>query len=171
MGRPVSTPRAIAFVTSNAGKFATAAEHLAPVGVELEHVRLDFDEIQSDSVEEVARHKAEQAFRAIRRPLIVEDSGFYIDEFDGFPGPLVKYLVHAIGADGIAWLADLTDTRRCHFEGALVYIDAHGVPRVFTDTGDGGTIAQKPTVAAQPGTWSALWDVFVPPVPPSRCRR
>lgn len=152
----------IAFVTSNSGKYSTACDHLSPIGIELEHVRLDLDEIQSDSVATVALHKAQHAFRILRRPLIIEDSGFYIDELDCFPGPFVKYVIKSIGARGMARLADLTTTRRCHFEGVLVYLDAHGVPRTFTDAGDGGTVADQPTTDPQPGAWSALWDVFIP---------
>ncbi len=158
----MSTTTRITFVTGNAGKFATAREHLASLGVELEHVMLDLDEIQSSSVQEVALHKAQQAFRVLRRPVIIEDSGFYIDELNGFPGPSVKFVIKALGAEGIARLADQTATRRCHFQGVLVYIDAHGVPRTFIDEGDGGTIAEKPTADPQPGSWSALWDVFIP---------
>ncbi|MGH3975221.1 MAG: non-canonical purine NTP pyrophosphatase, partial [Pseudonocardiaceae bacterium] len=152
----------IAFVTSNARKFATAVEHLSPAGIELEQVALDLDEIQADSVASVALHKAQQAFRVLRRPVIIEDSGFYIDELDGFPGPFVKYVIKSLGAGGVARLADFTATRHCHFEGVLVYIDAHGVPRIFTDTGDGGTVADRPVTDPQPGAWSALWDVFIP---------
>lgn len=159
----MSTHRPIAFVTSNTGKVATSVEHLGPLGVMLDQVRLELDEIQSRSVQEVALHKAQQAFEVLRRPLVIEDSGFYIDEFDGFPGPLVRYVINALGAEGIARLADLTETRRCHFEGVLVYIDAHGAHSVFVDEGDSGTIADKPTADPQPGAWSALWDVFVPP--------
>ena len=51
----MSTTTRIAFVTGNAGKFATAREHLASVGVELEQVALDLDEIQSSSVCAVRR--------------------------------------------------------------------------------------------------------------------
>ncbi|MGH4012518.1 MAG: non-canonical purine NTP pyrophosphatase [Pseudonocardiaceae bacterium] len=152
----------IAFVTSNAGKVATANEHLSPVGIELEQVALDLDEIQADSVASVALHKAQQAFRVLHRPVIIEDSGFYIDELGGFPGPFIKYAIKALGAEGVARLADLTKARHCHFEGVLVYIDAHGVPRTFTDTGEGGTVADRPTTDPQPGAWSALWDVFIP---------
>ena len=158
----MSTTTRITFVTGNAGKFATAREHLASLGVELEQVALDLDEIQSSSVQEVALHKAQQAFRALRRPVIVEDSGFYIDELNGYPGPSVKFVIKGLGAEGIARLADQTATRKCHFQGVLVYIDAHGVPRIFADEGDGGTIAEEPTAKPQPGSWSALWDVFVP---------
>lgn len=158
----MSTTTRITFVTGNAEKFATAHDHLASLGVELERVALDLDEIQSSSVQEVALHKAQQAFRVLRRPVIVEDSGFYIDELNGFPGPSVKSVINSLGAEGIARLTDQTATRRCHFQSVLVYIDAHGVPRVFTDEGDGGTIAERPTATPQPGSWSALWDVFVP---------
>lgn len=158
----MSTTTRIAFVTGNAGKFATAREHLASLGVELEQVALDLDEIQSSSVQEVALHKAQQAFRVLRQPVIIEDSGFYIDELNGFPGPSVKFVIKSLGAEGIARLADQTATRTCHFQGVLVYIDDHGVPRIFVDEGDGGTIADKPTAKPQPGSWSALWDVFVP---------
>ncbi|MGH3851582.1 MAG: non-canonical purine NTP pyrophosphatase, partial [Pseudonocardiaceae bacterium] len=156
------TTQCIAFVTSNTRKFTTAVEHLSPAGIELEQVTLDLDEIQSDSVTSVALHKAQQAFRILHRPVIIEDSGFYIDELDGFPGPFVKYVIKSLGAGGVARLTDLTTTRHCHFEGVLVYIDAHGVPRTFTDTGDGGTVADRPTTDPQPGAWSALWDVFIP---------
>jgi XTP/dITP diphosphohydrolase len=158
----MSAAQRIAFVTSNSGKFETASEHLALLEVELEQITLGLDEIQSSSVEEVALHKAQQAFRVLRRPLIVEDSGFYIDELGGFPGPLVKHVIQSIGAEGVARLADRTSTRRCHFEGVLVHIDAHGVPHVFTDKGDGGVLADQPTNDPQPGSWSALWDVFIP---------
>ena len=152
----------IAFVTSNARKFATAVEHLSPACIELEQVTLDLDEIQSDSVNSVALHKAQQAFRVLHRPVIIEDSGFYIDELNGFPGPFIKYVIKALGAEGIARLADLTTTRACHFESVLIYIDVHSAPRIFTDTGGGGTVADRPTTDPQPGSWSALWDVFIP---------
>ncbi|MGH3897352.1 MAG: non-canonical purine NTP pyrophosphatase [Pseudonocardiaceae bacterium] len=96
---------------NNARKFATAVEHLSPAGIELEQITLDLNEIQADSVTSVALHKAQQAFRALHRPIIIEDSGFYIDELDGFPGPFVKYVIKSLGAGGVARLADLTTTR------------------------------------------------------------
>ncbi|MGH3773620.1 MAG: hypothetical protein ACRDRW_19880 [Pseudonocardiaceae bacterium] len=40
----MSTTTRIAFVTGNAGKFATAREHLASFGVELDQVTLGLDE-------------------------------------------------------------------------------------------------------------------------------
>ena len=57
------TPLKLAFVTGNAGKAKTAREHLAPLGIEVEQVTLDLDEIQSLSTQDVAMHKAQQTFR------------------------------------------------------------------------------------------------------------
>lgn len=155
--------RRIVFVTGNAGKFATASEHLAPLGIELEQVKLDLDEIQSACVEDVAMHKAQQAFRLLKRPLFIEDSGFGIDELGGYPGPMIKHLLAAVGASGIARMADLTETRSARFVSTLVYIDAHGVPRVFADAGDPGTIAHEPMSCNEAAAWSELWTIFVPP--------
>ncbi|WP_369251054.1 non-canonical purine NTP pyrophosphatase [Streptomyces sp. R41] len=78
--------------TGNAGKFRTAQEHLAPWGVEVEQVALELDEIQTTSVAIIAEHKARQAYAILGRPLFVENSGFYIEEFGGWPGPMVNRL-------------------------------------------------------------------------------
>jgi non-canonical purine NTP pyrophosphatase (RdgB/HAM1 family) len=118
----MENPVIIAFVTSNAGKFATAQAHLQPFGVQLEQAELELEEIQAAAVADVAVHKAWQAFRELRRPVIVEDSGFFIDKLGGFPGPLIKHALRALGPAGIARLADQTAQRRCHFESVLAFV-------------------------------------------------
>jgi len=155
-------PIVITFVTGNAGKLRTAREHLSPLGIKVEQARLDLDEIQSLDVQSVAMHKAWQAYRVLGRPLIIEDSGFGIDELDGFPGPMVKHTLSAIGARGIARLADLTSSRTCRFTSFLVYIDSHGVPRVFTSPAGTCTVAAEPVVPVTDGAWSELWNVVIP---------
>lgn len=152
----------IAFVTGNGKKFATAAEHLARQGIAVEQVPLHLDEIQHNSVSEVALHKARQAYDTLPRPLFVEDSGFGITEFGGWPGPMAKHLVDAVGAAGIAHIADLTATRACRFVSALVFIDRAG-PQVFLDEGEPGRIAMPPVGGAAADAWSPLWQVFIAP--------
>ena len=158
----MSSGCAVTFITSNAGKFATAREHLAPLGITLDQATLSLIEIQSSSVEEIAMHKAQQAFEALNRPVIVEDSGFYIEELNGFPGPYIKHVNETLGVRGIIHLANLTSTRKCHFKGVLVYLDVQGTPKVFTAQGDSGTIAHEPVEPQESGSWSALWRVFIP---------
>ena len=65
----MSTSRAkLVFCTGNAGKFATAQEHLAPFGIEIEQAPLELDEIQSTSVEVVARHQGAKSLPGLRTP-------------------------------------------------------------------------------------------------------
>ncbi|WP_018351965.1 non-canonical purine NTP pyrophosphatase [Longispora albida] len=153
----------ILFVTGNVNKIPIAQGHLDAFGVEVEQIKLDLDEIQSTSVEVVARHKAVAAFAAVGQPLFVEDSGMFIDEFGGWPGPMVKQLVTAVGARGLTHLADLTTGRACSFIATLAYVDENGTVHTFTEHGEPGTIASTPAVDGAFGTWSPLWDVFIPP--------
>ena len=151
----------IAFATGNDLKFATAVEHLAALPVELEQVRLDLDEIQSADIGAVARHKARQAHRLLVRPVIVEDSGFGLDELGGYPGPMVKFTVAALGASGIARLADLTATRACRYTSCLVYVDERGSQHAFRSE-EPCTVAREPACPDLADAWSPLWNVVIP---------
>ncbi|MBK3575966.1 xanthosine triphosphate pyrophosphatase [Streptomyces sp. MBT65] len=149
--------------TGNSGKFRTAQEHLAPWGIEVTQIPLDLDEIQATSAAEIAQHKARQAFEILRRPLFVEDSGFAIDEFNGWPGPMVKHALEAFGPEGIVHLADLTKHRVCRFASAAVYADVEGELHTFgDDTRTPGTIAAAPDRGEGPRSWSDLWSIFIP---------
>ncbi|HEY8982383.1 MAG TPA: non-canonical purine NTP pyrophosphatase [Streptomyces sp.] len=153
----------VTMCTGNQGKFRTAQEHLAPWGIEVEQAAVDLDEIQTTSVTEIACHKARQAFAALGRPLFVEDSGFYIEEFGGWPGPMVKQALEAFGPEGFTHLADLTATRACRFASAAVYVDAEGVLHAFADDSrKPGTIAKTPDRGSGERSWSDLWSIFVP---------
>ncbi|WP_369387241.1 non-canonical purine NTP pyrophosphatase [Streptomyces sp. CG1] len=153
----------VTMCTGNEGKFRTAQEHLAPWGVEVEQTVLELDEIQTTSVAVIAQHKARQAFELLRRPLFVEDSGFFIDEFKGWPGPMVKHALEAFGPDGLTHLAALTRTRSCRFASAAVYVDADGELHTFADdTRSPGTIAPVPDRGDGPRSWSDLWSIFIP---------
>lgn len=109
-----------ALVTANPGKLAEARRLC---GADLEVVELDLAEVQSLDIHQVLQTKAEDAFTRLARPLIVEETGLELAALNGFPGALVKWLLDAVGAEGIARLAiSLGDTRavaRC----ALCYRD------------------------------------------------
>ena len=152
----------IRFVTGNRGKAKVLAEQLAAIGLEMERVDLPLVEPQADSVEAVARAKAQQAFSAIGGPLVVEDSGFGVDALRGFPGPCTKYVIETLGAEGLLRLAAPLSDRSCRFVGALVYMDAAGVERVFTDDRGVGTLAWESDAAPCDDAWSDLWRVFIP---------
>lgn len=153
--------RVVTFVTGNLRKLAVAREHLAPFGVQVEHVALPLPEVQAATVREVALYKARAAVEAVGGPVLVEDSGFYIDELN-FPGPFVKYVIEMMGAQKLARLADLTRDRRCHFCSVLVYHPGAGDPWVFEDRGSTGTVAEQVVTTETPQRWSAVWDLYIP---------
>jgi non-canonical purine NTP pyrophosphatase (RdgB/HAM1 family) len=108
-------------VTGNRGKVAEA--RLA-IGEDLEAVALDLPEIQSLDLAEILREKAEEAWRRIGRPLVIEDVSLELAALGGFPGPLIKWMLQALGPEGMAraaaTLGDPRATARC----GLFYKDA-----------------------------------------------
>ncbi len=108
-------------VTGNRGKLAEA-RRLAGDG--LGGVELDLPEIQSLDLLEVLRHKGEEAWRRLGRPLVVEEAGLDLAAFGGFPGPLVKWMLEAAGAGTIARAALALGDPRAVARAALYYRDA-----------------------------------------------
>jgi inosine/xanthosine triphosphate pyrophosphatase family protein len=95
--------------------------------------------------------------------VLIEDSGFYIDEFKGWPGAMVEHALEAVGPQGFTHLADLTQSRACRFASAAVYADADGQLHTFADDTRGpGTIATTPNRGNGPRSWSDLWSIFIP---------
>jgi len=99
----------LVFVTSNLGKLREAEEVL---GVSLRHRAMDLVEIQSLDVEEVVRHKAASALERIDGPVLVEDTSLELAGMNGFPGPLVRWLLASVGPEGIARLLQPFGERR-----------------------------------------------------------
>lgn len=101
-------------VTGNADKLAEARRLC---GARLDAVDLDLPEIQSLDLQQVLTVKAEAALAEVGRPVVVEDTGLELAALNGFPGVLVKWMLSALGADGIARtalrLGDPQATARC----------------------------------------------------------
>ncbi len=109
-----------ALVTGNPGKLAEARIAL---GTDIEAVEVDLPEIQSLDYREVLRAKAEEAWRRVGRPLIVEEAGLDLAALNGFPGPLVKWMLEAVGAEGIARTAASLGETRASARCFLLYKD------------------------------------------------
>ncbi len=88
------------FATGNKGKFGQVVEVLVEYGVELEQKLVDFEEPDCEDLKEIALAKARQAFQQLKQPLIVEDTGFFLEAHPGFPGPHTKWVFEKIGFEG-----------------------------------------------------------------------
>ena len=152
----------INIVTGNHGKVKLAQNHIAPLGFEAVQVDLPLVEPQANSVEAVALSKAAQAFNLLHEPLVVEDSGFYINDLSGFPGPYTKYVIETIGVAGLLRLAAPLTSRLCGFLSVLVFVDQDGAPHTFVDTADAGILAAEIDQTPCDDSWSDLWRIFIP---------
>jgi XTP/dITP diphosphohydrolase len=113
----------VVFVTTNKGKMGEAVAIGKPYGIEFTQDNYDGFEIQSNSLEEVSLHCAEDAFNQIGEPLIVEDSGVFIDALKGFPGPYSAYVLKTIGLEGVLKLMEGVSNRSAVMRSAVVYTD------------------------------------------------
>lgn len=82
------------FVSSNEGKIREAEKNL---GIPLHIAKLDLDEIQSLQLEDIVKHKAEQAYSMLHQPVIVDDVGLFVTAWNGFPGPFIKFVLKSGG--------------------------------------------------------------------------
>ena len=90
------------FVTANKNKLRGFEEIL---GMKLEQIEIDLEEIQDIEVEKVVEHKALEAYEKVGKPVIVEDTGLYIEAWKGFPGALAKWVDKTIGFENIPAIA------------------------------------------------------------------
>ena len=141
------------FVTSNLDKLREAE---AVLGFNLAHRALDLDEIQSSSLEAVVQRKAASARARIEEPVLVEDTSLELYGMDGFPGPLIRWLLAAVGPEGICKLADAFEDRRAVVR--CMACAADGSEEIFGLGVVEGHIAAKPR-----GRRGFGWDsAFIP---------
>ena len=75
------------FASSNEHKFEEAQRILSTLGVNIKLFKTTLEEIQSNSLNEIAKRKAIDAFTKIQKPILIEDDGLFINSLNGFPGP------------------------------------------------------------------------------------
>ncbi len=123
--------KTILFVTSNQGKIAEAKEALKPYGINVEsYVPIpEIDEIQSANLVAVASDKLMKAVSNATLSssiwgVMVEDAGFYLDEYEGFPGVYSAYVHKTLGINGILRSLKGIENRNASFRCVIgIHID------------------------------------------------
>lgn len=128
-------------MTSNANKAREAAAYFAGV-LEVEHIALECPEFRHVDIGEIARGKAEFAYGVLSRPLIVDDTGLFIDALDGFPGPCAAYVHDTIGNAGVLKLMEGVENRGARFETAIAFAREDGI-RIFRGILPGTIVAPR----------------------------
>ena len=113
------------FVSSNRHKFEEARRILHKMEIKVSHYEASLPEIQSDSLEQIALHKAAAARDVAGGAVLVEDDGLFVDSLSGFPGPYSSYVFDTIGNAGV--LALVRGDRAASFRSAVAYADGSGI--------------------------------------------
>jgi XTP/dITP diphosphohydrolase len=109
------------FATNNVNKFQEARRVLAEHKIAVGMLRVKTFEIQSESLEEIAKASAIEAFRNCNLPVIVEDAGLFVEALNGFPGPYAAYVYKTIGNRGLLQLLENTKNRKARFSSVVSY--------------------------------------------------
>ncbi|MBI2549173.1 non-canonical purine NTP pyrophosphatase [Candidatus Woesearchaeota archaeon] len=128
----------INFVTSNDHKVQEAKRILEPE-IHLTHIKVEYPELRSDDPCEIVVLAAKQLAETLHIPVVVEDSGFFIHAFNGFPGTCTKYVFQRIGNEGILKLMEFRDgdERLCSYQSAIGYCIPGGKPVSFLGIEEG----------------------------------
>ena len=113
--------RVIFFGTGNVNKFNEARKVLGEYKIAVGMLRVKTVEIQSDSLEEIAKTSVLEAFEKCNLPLIVEDAGLFVEALGGFPGPYAAYVYKTIGNEGLLKLMQNVGSRNAEFRSVIAY--------------------------------------------------
>lgn len=116
------TKHQLTFITGNPHK---AMQYEKLLGIAMTHTKVDLEEIQSTDFEEVARHKIEAAYKIVQGPVMIDDFGFCIDDFDNLPGPFTKFFIQSEDSlEKLCRIADVMESRRASVVTTIAYKDA-----------------------------------------------
>jgi len=117
-------PRKIVFfATGNIHKYNEVRSLLAPSGFSVAMIRMKGDEIQSESLQEIASASVINAFKSTGLPIFVEDAGLFVDALGGFPGAYAAYVYKTIRNRGLLKLMDDVSERQATFQSVIAYLD------------------------------------------------
>ena len=146
----------LSFATSNENKFQEAERILSNLGVQINFFKTILEEMQSDSISDIAQQKAIDAYNRIQKPVIIEDDGLFIESLNGFPGPYSSYAYDTIGNKGIMNLLGNSEVRNAKFVSIIAYCDESLNPKLFESS-----IPGKISSVIEEGGWG--YDpIFIP---------
>ena len=133
----------VVYMTGNKFKLLTAKNILEPIGIEVENQVIECPEIQSNSIEEVAKFSSKYASNELQCDTLKNDSGLVIPSLNGFPSAYSKYVEETLTEDGIIKLMDGVEDRSAYFLEVLAFTEYGKEPIVFLSKTKGSIAKEK----------------------------
>ncbi len=147
----------IFFVSNNIHKFSEIKSILRDrtTDLTLNFYKRNIIEIQDDKIEKIAVQKAKSAYNIVKKPIIIEDDGLFINSLNGFPGQYSSFVFKSLGNRGILHLLEGSKDRTAFFKSIFVYNNGI-ITKGFT-----GQIKGKISSTITDGGWG--YDpIFIP---------
>lgn len=148
----------IIYVTHNKGKIAEAKKVLRNISFKTYNYELE--EPRSEDLQIIAKAKVLEAYELVKKPCIALDSGFFIEELNGFPKAFVNFTLETIGLEGYLNLMKGKKNRNCCFKECLAYHDGSKIHYFYGE--HKGMIAEEILGEDTDQKWSDLWYLFIP---------
>jgi XTP/dITP diphosphohydrolase len=113
----------LVLVTQNEHKLKELTPLFKKYNVDFETTTHEKYEIRSDNIEEIARVAAKVAFETIGKPVVLDDTGFFVEALNGFPGSYAGIVLGFLGYGGILQLMRDKTERKSKFMTAVGYFD------------------------------------------------
>jgi len=149
---------AVWLATGNRHKVQEAKAILKKYGIPVRQLNIAKTEIQSSSLEKIARYASDEiSGSSQRRLLAVEDSGLFVSALNGFPGPYSSYAHKTLGVDGILTLLSDQRDRRAKFQSVVALSSPDLRTRVFS-----GTVQGRIAMHARGNSGFGFDPIFIP---------
>ncbi len=135
-----TTNREIMFVTTNKHKVEEVQTLLPHYKVTM--IDLQLPELQA-SQDDIVLAKASAACLELNKPVVVDDTGFYINALGGMPGEYAAHFIKALGTEKIGRITSIFDDKSVIFKTCVAYAEPGKKPLVFVGEVI-GTILDKP---------------------------
>ena len=152
----------IVYVTGNYGKYCSVKKYFEDNGLDIDYYNIDLEEPNINNIELISKEKAIKAYKILKKPCFVADSGFYIDDYPenpGYPGAFVKRSGISNNIDEL--LEKMKGRNRtCRFIDCLTFYDGNKFYQ-FYGISEGILSYQKKGIIKKDAK-SNLWYVFIP---------
>ncbi len=113
----------IVLVTQNKHKLAELTPLFEEYKIPFETTSIEKFEIRSHDVEEIALAAAKHAYTTLGKPVVLDDTGFFVPALKGFPGAYAAFALKSIGYGGILKLLEGVQDRAAKFVTAVGFYD------------------------------------------------
>lgn len=153
----------LTYITGNYGKYISVKKTFEKLNINIEFLKYDFEEPQINDIEIISKNKVLQAYKILRTPCFVKDSGFYIEAYPnnpGYPGAFVKRSGISSNITKLLETMKNEKNRNCKFVDCLTFYDGN---EFYTFYGiSEGTLSLEIKGENKQEAYSKLWQVFIP---------